>query len=73
MASKWGSFFHQAVAGVESRIDNILAEDGPENTTNATKEDKRAETLPQRNTSVPKSNLAGMWRLTTYTFGVFKN
>ncbi|KAI4144563.1 MAG: hypothetical protein LQ340_006603 [Diploschistes diacapsis] len=26
-ASKWGSFFQQAVAGVESRLDTILAED----------------------------------------------
>ena len=27
-ASKWGSFFQGAVAGLESRLDNILAEDG---------------------------------------------
>ena len=26
-ASKWGSFFQQAVAGVESRLDTILADD----------------------------------------------
>jgi hypothetical protein len=25
--SRWGSFLQQAVAGVESRLDNILAED----------------------------------------------
>lgn len=25
-ASRWGSFLQQAVAGVESRLDNILAE-----------------------------------------------
>lgn len=24
--SKWGSYFQQAVAGVESRLDNLLAE-----------------------------------------------
>lgn len=28
-ASGWGSFLQQAVAGVESRLDNILA-DGPD-------------------------------------------
>ena len=27
-ASKWGSFFQGAVAGLESRLDTILAEDG---------------------------------------------
>lgn len=27
-SSKWGSFLSQAVAGVEARLDNILAEDG---------------------------------------------
>lgn len=26
MAARWGSFLQQAVAGVESRLDNILAE-----------------------------------------------
>lgn len=25
-SSKWGSFFQQAVAGVEARLDNMLAE-----------------------------------------------
>lgn len=28
-ASGWGSFLQQAVAGVESRLDNILAEGAP--------------------------------------------
>ncbi|KAH9883718.1 TATA element modulatory factor 1 TATA binding-domain-containing protein [Xylariomycetidae sp. FL2044] len=28
--SRWGSFLSQAVAGVEARLDNILAEDDPE-------------------------------------------
>lgn len=26
MSSKWGSFFQQAVAGVEARLDNMLSE-----------------------------------------------
>ena len=26
-STKWGSFFEKAVAGVESRLDNILGED----------------------------------------------
>lgn len=29
-ASRWGSFLQQAVAGVESRLDNILAEGAEE-------------------------------------------
>lgn len=29
MAGRWGSFLQQAVAGVEARLDNILAEEPP--------------------------------------------
>ena len=28
-SSRWGSFFQQALDGVESRLDNILVGDGP--------------------------------------------
>ncbi|KAH7030801.1 TATA element modulatory factor 1 TATA binding-domain-containing protein [Microdochium trichocladiopsis] len=32
MAARWGSFLSQAVAGVEARLDTILAEDDPKST-----------------------------------------
>lgn len=60
MSSKWGSYFQQAVAGVESRIDNILAEEEAEDKANASKEDKRKEAQLQRNISTPKTSLGGM-------------
>lgn len=40
MSARWGSFLSQAVAGVEARLDNILAED--ENGTAQQKEAKPA-------------------------------
>jgi hypothetical protein len=40
--SRWGSFLQQAVAGVESRLDNILAEGGDE----AAKPSKLATATP---------------------------
>ena len=43
-STKWGSFFEKAVAGVESRLDNILGdEDDSKNDTS--KVDKQTDTL----------------------------
>ncbi|KAI1265264.1 hypothetical protein F5Y18DRAFT_65187 [Xylariaceae sp. FL1019] len=37
-SSRWGSFLSQAVAGVEARLDNILAEDDPQRATRDTRD-----------------------------------
>lgn len=36
-SSRWGALLQQAVAGVESRLDNILAEDSAEGTVSTSK------------------------------------
>jgi hypothetical protein len=44
-SSRWGAFLQQAVAGVESRLDNILAE-GQGDNTSGTKPTTAAATPP---------------------------
>ncbi|KAK2864964.1 hypothetical protein FQN49_004041 [Arthroderma sp. PD_2] len=56
-ASKWkvGSFLQQAVAGVESRLDTILAENDGEAAQNADKGEKLAEKQPGLRAGMPHS------------------
>ncbi|KAI0430967.1 TATA element modulatory factor 1 TATA binding-domain-containing protein [Xylaria sp. FL1042] len=45
-SSRWGSFLSQAVAGVEARLDNILAEDGGQKESTAPTVAPSASTVP---------------------------
>ncbi|OTB16083.1 hypothetical protein K445DRAFT_75064 [Daldinia sp. EC12] len=53
-SSRWGSFLSQAVAGVEARLDNILAE-----------EDSTKQPSPQRPTKTPSNSSATITTTTT--------
>lgn len=56
--SRWGSFLQQAVAGVESRLDNILAEDADE----AIPPPKKPATSPPA-VATAKSEAGAEWTL----------
>ena len=52
-SSRWGSFLSQAVAGVESRLDNILTEE--DGGSNAPKTQQQPKPQPQMQAPTPAS------------------